>query len=315
MKTVPLFNPPIYFLRREALIFWRYIKKYMQTGDGPLICIVPFFTAWLYNRKGWDHFFPSFFLALAISFLFTLTFAISNQLNSKEEDIHNNKASRPMPSGLVNRQTAIYRLIFYSMLYLFVALLVDQLIFWITAGWIAFIICYDNLRWDKHWYIKNPVENSLGPITIFVSTWYAAAPLSQNIWTYMILTGCWIGITNNVQDFKDVAGDKKAGRKTIPILLGDQRARLYMSLYLFAISPILYSCIILSQGSLQQGLTNTFVIGVLVFQTLWQWFVAYRLLRYRTAKQDEVTYICEVLLWIFTIIIIYFLHLPGVGPY
>lgn len=289
-------------LSRELYIIWKFSNT--NIFDAILLIITTSLTAWFYNESSWDSFIPTLFWSVIFSFLYITTFTTANQLNSIDED-KLNKPYRLIPSGQLNQKQVFKRMIIYSIIYLLISLYLG--ILYISIGWLVLVYLHERFSFNHHWFTKNIVIMPLGAIVLHASAWEIATPLEPKVWIFYILLSTWCALSMNLQDFRDQEGDRNIGRKTLPLLYGDKKARLYQALILFFISPLLYSSIILSQTGISEGFTRPFVIVVLIIQTLLNWFIAFRLLRYKTSKQDNITYHCWVIFYWFTIPLICFL--------
>ena len=60
--------------------------------------------------------------------------------------------------------------------------------------------------------------------------------------SYAVLTGVlsvYAGLVGNLQDLRDVEGDRKSGRKTMPIVIGLTGSRRLLSIA-FAMAPVIF---------------------------------------------------------------------------
>jgi 4-hydroxybenzoate polyprenyltransferase len=181
---------------------------------------------------------PEVLLKVAVyGFLYVYAFTTVNQLACVEED-RANKPNRPLPQGLITRRWMIRRAIMTNILYAAAGFLFA--IPWPTLAWLALIHLH-NIRWTyRHWFFKNVVFITLGSVVQLTATWRLVAPAIPLAWPWILVTSLLAGIGCNVQDIRDVAGDRLAGRRTMPITWGEEKARVGLSLFLFAIPVIHY---------------------------------------------------------------------------
>ncbi|KAJ7754419.1 UbiA prenyltransferase family-domain-containing protein [Mycena metata] len=149
--------------------------------------------------------------------LFIYSFDIANQINGVAED-RINKPDRPLSSGLVSLQGAYIRWYITTAAHLVLAAAWNVLPW---AGLWVFITIYTSFYGgDKHWTTKNLLFMSTGSLCLLQGAWGLVAPITAREWRWAILLSGMFGIVASVQDLRDVAGDKVAGRHTLPIVTG-----------------------------------------------------------------------------------------------
>lgn len=286
----------------ELLLVWKFIDN--DIWDTVIPCIITFITAWVYAGRDW-HDFPLYLsYCLVYTLFYILTFCVSNQVNSVEED-RINKPRRPLVTGFITETQARARLFVYNILFLITALALH--LFWLAFAWqlITKMLC----QWgfSNHWATKNLLCISLGTITLLAAEWNIVENISRNTWAYIVIISLWAGIGLPLQDLRDQAGDRIMGRKTLPLAIGDKRARIALSIYFVLISPIIYYMAVLTQVPLAEVAINTTALVILAVELLWHWYVALRLWLYKTPKEDDQTYHWFVYLFCATIPVICFL--------
>ncbi|KAF7377477.1 UbiA prenyltransferase [Mycena sanguinolenta] len=150
--------------------------------------------------------------------LFLYAFNIAGQINSVDED-RINKPDRPLPSGLVTLKGAGIR--WYAMTLLFLAVGVASGVFLWTILWVFITVYLCFCGGDKHWFTKNLVCMSAGSVCLLQVAWALGAPITVRETCWAAILSCVTGIVANVQDLRDVDGDKITGRRTLPVVLGD----------------------------------------------------------------------------------------------
>ncbi|KAJ7677970.1 UbiA prenyltransferase [Mycena polygramma] len=149
--------------------------------------------------------------------LYIYSFDIANQINGVPEDLIN-KPDRPLPSGLVTVQGAYIRWYITTAAHLVVGAAWGVLPW--TALWVLITIYSSFLGGDKHWTTKNLIFMSFGSFSLLQAAWGLVTPNdSHQSWWALLLSGV-VGVVVNVQDMRDVEGDRIAGRRTLPIILG-----------------------------------------------------------------------------------------------
>ncbi|KAF7330638.1 UbiA prenyltransferase [Mycena sanguinolenta] len=168
--------------------------------------------------------------SLAYFALFTYAFNITNQITGVDED-RINKPDRPIPSGLVTLQDAYIR--WYAATLLLLAIGAAGGVFLWTMLWVFITLYYCSWGGDKHWVSKNLVCMSVGSLCLLQSGWELVAPFSVRETRWAATLSCMAGITASLQDLRDVDGDKISGRRTLPIVLGDNFRRV-MAVIIYA---------------------------------------------------------------------------------
>jgi 4-hydroxybenzoate polyprenyltransferase len=155
-----------------------------------------------------------------------LAFNMHNQLRGVTEDAIN-KSWRPLPAGRISeKQTANILYGFYP----FTA----AISFWVggfypTLLLLSACLWYNGYDGDSHPLLKNFLNGVgitcflAGPLEIGIQQSVVTSNLRLVVWLTIILVT--ITITSHVQDLRDIAGDTLAGRRTVPISIGDMEAR------------------------------------------------------------------------------------------
>lgn len=153
-------------------------------------------------------------------------FNLHNQRRGIEEDALN-KPWRPLPSGRLTREQAT--LVTYCMYPI-------TLIIAITCGGLVpclleavFCLWYNEWGGSDNPCLKNILNGLgipcflIGPLEVATGHTMFSGQGRSTAWLSII--GGAIAITSHVQDFRDVEGDRAAGRTTVPIAIGDANAR------------------------------------------------------------------------------------------
>ncbi|WP_162946216.1 UbiA family prenyltransferase [Chitinophaga barathri] len=292
-------------LGKEFIIAWRFIDN--DLWDTILPSLIIFMAAWIEGSKAWQEL-PLFLLySLLYAWLYILTFCLSNQLAGIEED-RINKPYRPLVTGLVTVKQTRYRLIAYNLIYLVIAYQLE--IFWFSVAWIFVSLKLNLFGWSDHWATKNLLGMTLGTVILFNVQWRIAQlhqPISGETQLYFLFLSLWAGFALPLQDMRDQDGDRKAGRKTLPIALGDQKARIVLATHFSLLSPFLFLAAMLTQVPLPTLVGNVWGLILLALQVLIHLAIAYRIIKYRNANSDHKTYLCYVFFFCAAIPMICFL--------
>jgi 4-hydroxybenzoate polyprenyltransferase len=209
--------------------------------------------------------------------LVTISFSISNQrqpLSIKEDSL--NKPYRPIPSGRITPQKATIFLIVSSILGFAFSWAVGAnklFLFQIVVSYM-----YNDMGGgDSHFAIRDTL-NGLGLTAWAFGATSAAKGFDVGFSNADLVAGMvmmlGIATTNGIQDFRDLYGDRKCGRGTFPILVGESRAR-----YLLALAVLGWSF----------GIVPALHVPLLSIQTVLGIIIACRLVLFRECRSDKTT--------------------------
>ncbi|KAG2121740.1 UbiA prenyltransferase family, partial [Suillus clintonianus] len=203
-----------------------------------------FKTAWLFTRSDFKTFiFPVMVTAIIASprhtplavcrtlcwlWFHLLQFNVSNQSYSAQEDVVN-KPWRPLPSGRISVEDArslrwglLFLCLGLSSLFSFNALIS-------SAASIVVMILYDDLRLSHH-----PIFRNLRNVAAFVTggvgcslTLSGGSSLDGTSVKAISCTALVILLTVHAHDLANTDGDRKSGRRTLPII-APEGSRIYM---------------------------------------------------------------------------------------
>ncbi|RIB09077.1 UbiA prenyltransferase family [Gigaspora rosea] len=229
-----------------------------------------------------------------------------NQITSVEED-RINKPFRPIPSGLITVKGARYRLVAISIIfpiiaYIFGGLSLVSLCF-LYQAWVIF---NEVLKLSKNAICKN-LFSAFSACIQLVSCHYIIIGtklsifelLNSELGMLMLAIFFFAMTTAHVQDFRDQKGDRFVGRKTFPLLIGDNICRWFTILML--IISLLVICYIsnnflrvIIEKNFEGGDNNGFApheFSIIEFILIvLNASSCIRLFIYRQPKQDNITY-------------------------
>ena len=266
----------MFVLIRECFVTWQTIKNDYNTT---LVPITLYFLFASYEAE--KLFLPKdIFLGLLYALLYIAPFCFSNQIQGIEED-RIEKPDRPLASGLISVRGAWYRFICWTL-----ALLGWSFCFgmqkW-SLMWVATTVFHNFLGGDNHFVTKNTLCMTLGTAAQFGAAWTTYHPRMcslQRRWMWMI--AIWIGILANIQDFRDMRGDRKRGRRTLPLVIGVLPARKLMALLCVLLGLILHSFLYRSSSILANSVRNSIFV--------WHLVLAVRIFSVRSTRGDQITY-------------------------
>lgn len=218
--------------------------------------------------------------AIVYLWLFVYTFTLNNQLTGVEED-RLNKPFRPLVTGAVTTQEARIRFLVTSALFPVTGWLLGVL--WWALAWMAITFVYNAIGGGRNWVVKN-LCNGIGVFLLTAATWQIATPLTSTSWRWVIFMASIVAILSPLQDLRDVPGDIAAGRRTIPIALGDIPARICLAAGFTALPIGAYFT--LYNPSPHRG----WALAAALISLLMSWTIVYRLRRRDDTEHDQRTY-------------------------
>ncbi len=161
----------------------------------------------------------------------TLSVYVFNGVMDVEED-QINGSLRPVASGKLNIAQATGVAGGLAALSVIGSLALGSLMVWsvvvaLALGWLYSGPPFYLKRSPTGWAI-------LGIVTALITynAGYAANGSGSNILSFSIFAGVmalWLGIVSQTKDLSDIEGDKQAGRRSGPVVLGEYAARLFYS--------------------------------------------------------------------------------------
>lgn len=183
-------------------------------------------------------------LTLLHSALFALAFAISNQhLPSAIIEDTGSKPWRPIPAGRISPSNARILSYAFGLANLLLAFFLGREVFGAMVAQIALSLAYNDLGLsERGFWIRDLVNAGNMTSWLVASSLVAAGPSAR-------LSGeqaaRWFGVlglitytTLSVVDFHDLPGDLACGRVTLPIWLGEEKARWFVSSLVLAWSVL-----------------------------------------------------------------------------
>ena len=242
---------------RELHVAWRFMQNDIWAGVIPGVA----FTAVALRHA------PASVGASAQTLLRSLCYfclylyghTLANQIAGVEED-RVNKPGRPLPAGLVSPAGAILRLAVVTALFLLLGwqLGVGR---WAALWAVTYLLL--NFYGHLHWFFKNCLPMSVGATAMLCAAWEMAAPLTPQVWRGVLTIAGFVALTSPIQDFRDIAGDKVMGRKTLPIALGEWPARVVVGLALMGWLPVAYALLMRSALHTLYGVAAALAITTL----------------------------------------------------
>jgi len=278
------FQSLLEYLRRVAhwiAISWAFIRY-----DFTVTVILGLewtITAWFsaQNQLSISDLCGSFAKSFLYFWFYALTHCTQNQLDGEEED-KLNKPDRPLPKGLCSRNEATFLRDWSHASFLFLGWhlgVFPEAVLWILVIQIGGM-------WTYLWWVKN-LYCVVGYYSLLSAAWkITGIPFAPDTLSWMIMIPLITFILVPVQDLRDVDGDAKIGRKTLPLVIGDYPTRLVLTMTFGVITPIiLYYFLALNLWG-----NISFIINALI--SVW---LSYRIFFLKTKQEDHDTYLWYVL--------------------
>ncbi len=156
--------------------------------------------------------------AVVYVFLYAITFTISNQLLTAEEDRANGKLHRPIVRGLITISGARVRLVIWMAAFVALSAYTNVLLWSLT--WIAVTVILNFLGGSNHWLSKN-LGMEIGTVVLLTVPWLlVAGEIPASAVPQILGIAISVLVLIGIQDLRDVAGDAPT-RKTFPIVFGN----------------------------------------------------------------------------------------------
>jgi 4-hydroxybenzoate polyprenyltransferase len=223
----------------------------------------------------------SFTYGVLYFWLYAYVFCLSNQLTGIEED-RINKPHRPLVVGAVSIRGAQWRWIAVMGAFTIVGWLLGVLPW--AVLWQIVLILHNFGGWARRWYGKN-LAMSLGIVAQLAAAWQLVGPLTPMAWRWIVFIAAAVFVLISIQDLRDLEGDRREGRRTFPVVFGEQRTRWFLAAS-FALLPIgVHSWLLLPLGLTPAVLACDLLHAILSL------VIAARVLVCRSPQADHQTYL------------------------
>lgn len=223
---------------RELRLVWAFIRYDISTTLVPALLFM--LAAYKGTQPDLISRLDTIALSLVYFLLYAYVFCLSNQLVGVEED-RRNKPDRPIVAGMVTRQGARVRM--YVVMLLFA--LIGQLLsigLW-TALWLLVVLLHNQCGWSSHWFGKH-LCMAMGVLAELAAAWQIVGPLNLRalIWVGVIALVMFPLVA--VQDLRDMRGDDAIGRRTFPLVFGEQYTRLFVAVGFWILPLVMHATIV-----------------------------------------------------------------------
>lgn len=198
-------------VERELALGWHFIRYDVSST------VVPATLAVIAAGR-WHGEFDIGTLVLSVIYfvLYIYSFAVSNQIIGLEED-RRNKPDRPLPAGLVTLRGAWVR--WAISMVLFPALGAVLGVTGFALMWQACLCLHNFGGFARHWFTKSLVMG-FGVIAQLGAAWAIVGPVPPPAWRWILGLAVVAFVFCNIQDLRDVDGDRALGRRTLPLVYG-----------------------------------------------------------------------------------------------
>jgi 4-hydroxybenzoate polyprenyltransferase len=173
------------------------------------------------------------------------TFCISSQIVGIEED-RLNKPDRPLVVGRITPKGAKWRWIMGMVCLTSFAVMTGTLLWALT--WQIGCLLYDYANGSKHWYGKT-LLGGIGVTSEIGAAWQLVEPtMPAMVWRWMAVIGLYLITLMAVQDFRDIAGDRAVGRRTMPLVFGETRSRWAIAAGYFGFPIVVHYALMVPAG-------------------------------------------------------------------
>lgn len=213
--------------------------------------------------------------------LYIYIFCLSNQIAGLEED-RINKPHRPLVRGDVPVAGAWQRWL-WSMGAFTVTGWAFGVLPWALL-WQAVTVLHNFGGWARPWYGKN-LMMALGIVAQLGAAWTLVQPLTPLAWRWILVIAAIIFVVVSAQDLRDMEGDRRIGRRTVPLVFGEQPTRIGLAVAFALLPLVVHSWLIMPSGLTTGALVSDVLLAVMSF------VISGRLLLLRSRKADHHTYL------------------------
>lgn len=263
----------------EITLSWKFIAGDVSSAVVPGLLFIA--AAWSSGDLPVSSLLRSILKGAIYFWLYIYVFCLSNQLVGISED-RINKPHRPIIAGLVTAKGTQQRWLIVALLFAVVGVLLGVWK-WMLL-WLVVTVLHNFGRWAKQWFTKN-LSMGLGIVAQLGAAWELVRPLTPTAWQWAVVIGAAILVLVPVQDLRDMEGDRAAGRRTLPLVIGARTSRILLALG-FGLLPLVVHQWLMRPLGLTQPVVLTDLGLALVSLT-----ISLRILVFRTPRADHWTYL------------------------
>ncbi len=266
-------------LAHERRLVWLFIRDDISSTIIPALLMT--LTAWKVSSHSWLHVSVDLARAFVYFIAYIYLFCLSNQLVGIEED-RINKPHRPLVSHAVTIHGAQWRLVGVTIV--FAGLGAVWHVYGWTLLWIITTFLHNQGGWSRHWFGKHSLMAS-GIIAQLGAAWEMITPLQPMAWQWIAVIAWLMMPLVGIQDLRDIAGDINLGRRTMPIIWGHVKLRVWLATLMTGLPVFVHFSLFALHGwRIQVVLCDALIAGLC-------WLIAYRVAVLRTTNDDHQTYL------------------------
>lgn len=266
-------------LLHEIKLSWQFIAGDVSSAVVPALLFLA--AAWSSHQLTLGRLLAVLAQGVLYFWLYAYTFCLSNQLTGLEED-RLNKPHRPLARGIVSPRGTQRRWLISMAAFTCVGWLFGVLPW--ALLWQLIIVLHNFGGWGQRWYFKN-FSMSLGIVAQLAAAWQIVMPITPIAWRWISVFAGVIFILVSLQDLRDIAGDRANGRRTFPMVFGEQATRYLLGVCFGLLPLVVHFWLMLPAGAtLPVWLCD---LGLAIVS----WTIAWRILMYRTPRADHYTYL------------------------
>ncbi|GGV55498.1 UbiA family prenyltransferase [Streptomyces spectabilis] len=225
---------------------------------------------------------PPLATSIVLFALYQYVFDTPNQATGAEED-RGNKPHRPIPSGMVTSRGLLRRFWCAMPLYTLLSWLTGTLA-WVLL-WQAIVISLNLIARPRHYLWVKPITMLAGTGAQLAAAWQLVAPLDAVAWHWVLILVVGFNLPLMFEDVRDMDGDARIGRRTLPLLIGHWPVRIWFALIMAAL-PLVLHIMLFAPTNAGPIATATCTLST----TALSWTAAVRALLLRHVKADRITY-------------------------
>ncbi|ASF12196.1 hypothetical protein NBRGN_101_00070 [Nocardia brasiliensis NBRC 14402] len=222
-------------------------------------------------------------VSAVVFFLYHYVFDTSNQATAGPED-DANKPYRPIPAGLATPQGLMRR--FWVAMALYTALgAVSGILIWVLL-WQVTVIGLNLFARPRDYLWTKPIAMCIGTFAQLAAAWQLVGPIDSTGWWWILTLTIAFNLPLRFEDVRDMEGDRRAGRKTLPLLIGHWPVRIWFTI-IMSLIPLALHRLLFAPSPAGPGLVMICDIAVAAVA----WTAATLAVSVRNSKVDRISYL------------------------
>jgi 4-hydroxybenzoate polyprenyltransferase len=191
--------------------------------------------------------------------------------------------------GMVTVKGAAVRLVVFNVIYIIMGAMKGVAL--LTLMWQLATTLGHFGGGHKNGIVKNFLNSVAGIIPQLASAWiimYGSIP--SHIFNWVVYVAWIMFFLLPIQELRDVPGDQVLGRKTLPLLFGENFTRVLLVVICMIMPAFLFYVCTFSEKPLLPSYGAPFDHLFVGFLSVWLWYLAFRIYKYRTKEKDHASY-------------------------